>query len=112
MGEKKRRKIPKDAAYSDSVTKRIDRRTNSEVTQGQALDLSVAPFLACRCSVGQNNPGNRLEYWATRSSVRSFACTAHFFACSGLLASLAPSAALNRSLARSLRLLPNSWDSD
>ena len=42
----------------------------------------------------------RLKYWATRSSVRSFARTAHSVACSGLLASLAPSAALTCSLAR------------
>ena len=37
---------------------------------------------------------NRLQHWATRSSVRSFARTAHLFACSGRLASLTPSAAL------------------
>ena len=56
-----------------------------------------------------NSQEYRLKYWATRSSVRlfactahSFACTAHSFACSGLLASLAPSAALTRSHARSL----------
>ena len=54
----------------------------------------------------------RLQYWATRSSVCSFARTAHSFACSRLLASLAPSAALTRSLARSLRSLPRSWESD
>ena len=40
----------------------------------------------------------RRKYWATRSSVRSFARTAHSFAGSGLLASLAPSTALARSL--------------
>ena len=54
----------------------------------------------------------RRKYWATRSSVRSFARTAHSFACSGLLASLAPSAALTRLLARSLRSLPRSWESE
>jgi len=58
-----------------------------------------------------NSQEFRLWYWATRSSVRSFARTAHSFACSGLLASLAPSAALTRSLARSLRSLPRSWES-
>ena len=42
----------------------------------------------------QNSQEFSLKYWATRSSVRSFALTAHSFACSGLLASLAPSAAL------------------
>ena len=41
---------------------------------------------------------------------RPFARTAHLFACFGLLASLAPSAALTRSLARSLRSLPRSWE--
>ena len=44
----------------------------------------------------------RCKYWATRSSVCSFARTVHSFACSRLLASLAPSAALTRSLAHSL----------
>ena len=42
----------------------------------------------------ENSQEYRLQYWATRSSVGSFARTAHSFACSGLLASLAPSAAL------------------
>ena len=41
-----------------------------------------------------NSQEYRLENWATRSSIRSFARTAHSFTCSGLLASLAPSAAL------------------
>ena len=43
-----------------------------------------------------------VEYWAIRSSVHSFTCTAHSFACSALLALLARSTALIRSLARSL----------
>ena len=47
----------------------------------------------------ENSQEYRLKYWATRSSVRSFARTTLSFACSGLLA---PSAALTRSLARSL----------
>merc|ERR1719414_494713 len=64
--------------------------------------------LGC-CTVGQNNQKSRLQYWATRSYIRSFARTAHSFTCSGLLASLAPSAALTRSLARSLLRL---WDSE
>ena len=38
----------------------------------------------------ENSQEYRLKYWATRSSVRSFARTAHSFACSGLLASLHP----------------------
>ena len=48
-------------------------------------------------------------YWATHSSVRSFARTAHLFACSGLLASLAPSAVLTRLLTCSL---PSLWESE
>ena len=60
----------------------------------------------------ENSQDYRLYYWATRSSVRSFARTAHSLACSGLFASLAPSAALTRSLARSLHSLPRSWDSE
>ena len=53
--------------------------------------------------MGQNNQEYRLKYWVTRSSVRSFARTAHSFACSALLASLA----------RTLRCAPtsaSSWD--
>ena len=38
------------------------------------------------------------KHWATHLSVRSFACTAHSFACSALLALLAHSAALIRLL--------------
>ena len=48
-----------------------------------------------------NSQEYRLQYCATRSSVRSFAYTAHLFACSGLLASLAASFALTRSFAES-----------
>ena len=51
-----------------------------------------------------NSQEYRLQYWATRVSVRSFART-------GLLALLAPSAALTRSLACSLCSLSRSWDS-
>ena len=38
-------------------------------------------------TVGQNIQEYRLEYWTTRSSVRSFTRIAHSFACSTLLAS-------------------------
>ena len=51
--------------------------------------------------------------WSTRPLGCLFArCIAHSLACSGLPASLAPSAALTRSLARSLRSLPRSWKSE
>ena len=50
----------------------------------------------------ENNQKSRSKYWATRSSVCLFAHTAHSFACSELLASLARFAALTRLLARSL----------
>ena len=56
-------------------------------------------------TVGQNSQEYRLKYWATRSSLRSFARTAHSFACSTLLTSLTRSAALTRSLARLLTSL-------
>ena len=46
----------------------------------------------------QNNQESRLKYWATRSSVCSFARTAHLFACTALLALLAGFAALTCSL--------------
>ena len=57
----------------------------------------------------QKSHESMYKYWATRSSVRSFARIAHSFTCSALLASLARSAALIRSLARSIRSLPSSW---
>ena len=62
-------------------------------------------------TVGQINQKYRLKYWATRSSVRSFARSAHSFACFALLALLARSATLT-SHARSLTSLPGSWDSE
>ena len=58
------------------------------------------------------NQEKRRKYWATRASVCSFARTAHSFACSGLHASLAPSAALTHLLARSLRSLPHLSESE
>ena len=50
----------------------------------------------------ENSQEYRLKYWATRSSVRSFARTAPSFCCSALLVGLLRSATLTRSLARSL----------
>ena len=58
-------------------------------------------------TVGQNNQESRQKYWATRSSVRLFARTAHLFACSALCC-----AALTCSLACSLRSLPHSRESE
>ena len=49
---------------------------------------------------------------STRPLARPFARTAHSLACSRLLASLAPFAALTRSLARLLRSLPCLWESE
>ena len=63
-------------------------------------------------TVGQNKQEYRLKYWATCSSIHSFGCTAHSFACSALLAYLARSTALTRLLARSLRSLSCSWESE
>ena len=57
---------------------------------------------ARECTMAQNNQESSRKYWATRSSVRSFTRTAHSFACSALLASLARSAVLICSLAHSL----------
>ena len=59
-------------------------------------------------TVVQNSHESRRKYWAVRSSIR----TAHSFACFGLLDSLAPSAALTRSLALSLRSLPRSSENN
>ena len=58
--------------------------------------------------------GNHMgrKYWATRSSVRSFARTAHSFACSGLFALLVSSAALTHSLTRSVHSLARRKEND
>ena len=49
---------------------------------------------------------------STGPLARPFARTAHSITCSGLLVMLAPSAALTRSIARLLRSLPRSWESE
>ena len=75
--------------------------------------ISYRPITAfTQRTVVWNKQESRHKYWATRSSVRLFACTVHFFACFRLLALLAPSAALTRSLACSLPSLPRSWESE
>ena len=61
--------------------------------------------------------GEGMALWARIIKIKDWspgplARTVHSFACFGLLASLAPSAALTRSLARSLRSHPCSWDSE
>ena len=58
------------------------------------------------CTVVQNNQKYRLKYWATHSSVRLFARTAHSFACTALLT------ALTRLRSRSLCSLPRPWESE
>ena len=62
-----------------------------------------------RPTVGRMTMKLTTEYWAIRSSIRSFARTAHSFAFSALLASLARSATPIRSLTRSFW---SSWESD
>ena len=71
--------------------------------------VHLSPAIPKRTLV-QNNQEYRLKYWATRSSICSFACTAHLFACSSQLASLTGCAALTRLLARSLcHSLDSKW---
>ena len=95
------------------------------------LQLAPPPFAPSShlffLTMVQNNQEYRLTYWATRSSVCLFACTAHSFACSALIALLTRSATLihlpARSLAppcplrrraplRSLHVFPSSWKSE
>ena len=52
------------------------------------------------CTMVQNNLESRGEYWTFRLYICSFAHTAHSFTCLSVLALLAHSAALTRSLAR------------
>ena len=54
--------------------------------------IFLMPFSGpARGTVRQNSQELGRKYWATRSSVRSFARTAHSFACAALLASLSRS---------------------
>ena len=64
---------------------------------GPSVHPSVCPSV--RRTVVWKSQGQRCKYWATCLSIRSFARTAHSFACSTLLVSLARSAALIHSLA-------------
>ena len=81
--------------------KKKRRRSNMDAwkTRSSGETAFPAEIESGRCTMGQNSQESGRKYWATRSSVRSLARTGHSFACSGLLASLAPSAALTRSLA-------------
>ena len=93
----------------------ISLKSDATFTGSLLLRLFLYPsslFSLHRSTMVWNKQKSRRKSWATRLSVRSFARTAHSFACSGVLASLAPSAALTRSLARSLRSLPRSWESE
>ena len=107
---------PAAASLSDLGVRQLYQRA-----EGAEKDNSAAKD----GTVGQNSQELGGKYWVTRSSVCSIAHTAHSFACSGLLASLAPSAALTPSLARSLRSfaslvrfarslrsLPRTWGSE
>ena len=95
--------------------KRIVRAEDGNKNRKQMGDSREDKFVGWKgkgkheSTVGQVNQKPRRKYWATRSSIHSFARTAHSFACFRLLASLAPSAALIRSH-HSLHSLPRSWD--
>ena len=95
--------------------KRIVRAEDGNKNRKQMGDSREDKFVGWKgkgkheSTVGQVNQKPRRKYWATRSSIHSFARTAHSFACFRLLASLAPSAALARSL-RSIRSLPRLWE--
>ena len=98
--------------------KRIVRAEDGNKNRKQMGDSREDKFVGWKgkgkheSTVGQVNQKPRRKYWATRSSIHSFARTAHSFACFRLLASLAHSAALTRLLARSLCSLPRSWESE
>ena len=82
-----------------SVLMKISRKRLSPTGLYLALNLSnLSQKEDWPCTVGRNSQEYRLKYRATRRSVCSFARTAHSFACSTQLASLARSAALARSL--------------
>ena len=74
-------------------------RSNSMTPTGQCRIAPLIPCIQVRSTVGQNIREYRL-YWATRSSVRSFARTAHSLAGPALLALLRSLAHFTHSLAR------------
>ena len=82
---------------------------NTHLFYSRRMKFSCMPFvkIALWARITKNT-----DFWATRSSLRSFTRTAHLLACSKLLALHAPSAALTHSLTRSLRSLPRSWDGE
>ena len=88
---------PWSIIYMISKLSKSFRGTKSLRTSACHLLSSLFFFFFCR-TVGQNNQEYRLEYWATRSSVRSYARITHPFACAALLAFLARSTALARLL--------------
>ena len=63
-------------------------------------------------TVVQNSHESRRKYWATRSSVHSFARTAHSSACSTLLAPLCLPAPLRSFVCSLAHRLPSSWESE
>ena len=92
---------------ADAKVKKKDRLIHPSVQCAYRFTSS-----SVRPTVVWNKQESSHKYWATHSSVCSFTRTTHSFPCSGLLALLAPSAALSCLLARSLRSLPRSWDSE
>ena len=74
-----------------------DITNKDKMNHDEAIASDVPPR-----TVVQKSPESECMYWATRSSIGLFAHTAHAFACSALLVSLARSAVFICSLARSL----------
>ena len=105
--QSRRREAVRQRHRRSGATSGQRRLPGAEVGDAQAGGADAG----CGGTVGQNSQELGRKDRTTRSSVHSFARTTHSFTFSGLLASLAPSAALTRSLARSLRSLPRSWES-
>ena len=89
-----------ESAYLQRTVGEVLAEVLKEVVEVRPADPIA--FIATQMKVGQNSHESGRAYWATRSSVRSFARTVHSFAGSALLASLARSTALMSFLARSL----------
>ena len=82
--------------HHPSPTSSVLSSSHREPTTHLPLHPTTVPFHPS--TVGQNIRKKILEFGNTRSSVHSFARTAHSFACSTLITSLAHSAALTRLL--------------
>ena len=104
LGNPSNTKTTKKEKKSRKKTALKEKRKGEKTTPKTPKKTSTNPA-GNRRTVGQNSQESGRKYRATRLSLRWFARTAHLFGGSALLASLARSATLTRSLAHSTHSL-------